>query len=391
MKRRIIQNAILIALVAIMFCCTMLTPETAYAWQTKTHGYSANLLLKDAEDGSVTVDGVSYELPEEYAIALKNYPAAFRAGSLGPDYYPDIVTGQMYIHPYDAKAGKGVGDWLMLLVDAVNSLPKNSDERMKVLSFTLGMAVHYAGDQFGHDFINAFAGSAYPAYLDTLEEAVKKDPTKMYYILRHMMEETYVDKQIGSNLGNTEIKAPAEFIAHTWIYDGPADNGHAKIYDKYSKGMMLAYKYLVDLRTWIYNQKAELKGNSIPNDALAKYADRWMEDLDTATVELVKTFNSIAQDILVNKDGENHKNTVDIVSEHVEKWWEDYGIHAGPQPDFVTDLPKLIDNWKTIWKEYIFEVFHIEEFLQITGIRDFLNAWDDFKEYLKEEVTTWGL
>ncbi len=133
MKQKVVQHLILVLLAAVIIFGTVLTPETAYAWQTKTHGLSANLLLQDAADGSITVDGISYKIPDDYSIALKKYPAAFRAGALGPDYYPDTLTGQTYIHPYDPDAGVGVGDWLMLLVDGVNSLPQNSTERMEAL------------------------------------------------------------------------------------------------------------------------------------------------------------------------------------------------------------------------------------------------------------------
>ena len=154
----------LIILILAFVCAMGMFSKKAYAWKTKTHGFSANLLLKEAEDGKVTVDGKDYTIPEEYLNALRQYPNAFRAGTLGPDFYPDMLTGQSYIHPYDAAAGVGVGDWLMELVKGVNSLPKDSNARKEALAFTLGMAIHFAGDQFGHDFINAFAGGAYPSY-----------------------------------------------------------------------------------------------------------------------------------------------------------------------------------------------------------------------------------
>ena len=134
----------------------------------------------------------------------------------------------------------------MLLVDQVNSLPRDSDVRREALAFTLGMAIHYAGDQFGHDFINAFAGGAYPAYEDAIA-----DENKLWYIIRHMAEESYMDSQIGDRLGNTGVAAPEKFILNTWIYNGTANAGAAEIYKKYG-GMMYQYKYLVELRSKLY-------------------------------------------------------------------------------------------------------------------------------------------
>lgn len=108
-------------LVAVLLGLSVLVPQKANAWKTKTHGYSANILLEDVRDGYIGVEGVDYTVPPEYFLALKDYPDAFRAGTLGPDFYPDMLTGQSYIHPYDADAGIGVGDWLNELVNTVNS------------------------------------------------------------------------------------------------------------------------------------------------------------------------------------------------------------------------------------------------------------------------------
>ena len=45
LKKGLIRNGILILLAVIIAGCTLLRPDTARAWKTKTHGYSANLLL----------------------------------------------------------------------------------------------------------------------------------------------------------------------------------------------------------------------------------------------------------------------------------------------------------------------------------------------------------
>ncbi|MBQ6234043.1 MAG: zinc dependent phospholipase C family protein, partial [Clostridia bacterium] len=298
-----------VVLIAVILCCMVLTPQTAYAWKTKTHGYSANLLLNEVKKGYVTVDGKNYTIPQEYREAIEQYPNAFRAGTLGPDFYPDMLTGQSYIHPYDADAGIGVGDWLMELVKGVNSLPKNSNARKEALAFTLGMAIHYAGDMFGHDFINAFAGGAYPAYADVVKD---ESQDKLYYIIRHMAEESYMDSLIGSRIGSTDVSAPEKFIMNTWIYEGTANAGSAKIYSKYSGGMMYQYKYLVEMRQKLY-QYAEKNRYEIwpPVPQIVQYLDKWIEDLDTATYRLIVTFDDIAHDFLTGVKG---KSDIQIVT-----------------------------------------------------------------------------
>ena len=361
----------LIILILVFVCAMGMFSKKAYAWKTKTHGFSANLLLKEAEDGKVTVDGKDYAIPEEYLEALKQYPNAFRAGTLGPDFYPDMLTGQSYIHPYDAAAGVGVGDWLMELVKGVNSLPKNSNARKEALAFTLGMAIHFAGDQFGHDFINAFAGGAYPSYAEAAQSE-----TKRYYIIRHMAEESYMDTLIGERLGDTGVNAPEVFITNTWIYEGTANAGPAKIYSKYSGGMMYQYKYLVELRQKLYNY-AEKNRYSIwpPLPQIVQYLDKWIEDLDTATYELVVAFDYIAHDFMTGVDG---KSEIQIVTSRLNEWMEDYGTYASPAPDVLSDIAKAFKKSQ-------------EWVLKELGLEKINEKWKEFQNRLISDMLVWGL
>ncbi len=361
----------LIVLILAFACVAGLFVPKAYAWKTKTHALSANLLLADAADGYLTVDGTNYKIPQEFMDALKAYPNAFRAGTLGPDFYPDMLTGQSYIHPYDKDAGVGVGDWLMELVKGVNSLPYNSAERKEALAFTLGMAVHFAGDQFGHDFINAFAGGAYPAYKE-----VVKDKNKLNYIIRHMAEESYMDGLIGSRIGSTDVKAPVNFIINTWIYEGTANAGPAKIYSNYKAGMEYQYKYLVELRQKLYNY-AEKRRYEIwpPIPQIVQYIDRWIEDLDTATYQLIKTFDEIAHDFTT---GANGKSDISIVTDRLNQWLKDYGKYASPTPDFLKQIADAF-NKSTEWV------------LKELGLQEFTEAWKEFQNKLVSSMVLWGL
>ena len=334
-------------LLAVVTCSMLLLPSTAKAWKTKTHGFSANLLLEDAEDGKLTIDGTDYSIPDEYRIALKMHPDSFRAGVLGPDFYPDMLTGQSYIHPYDPDAGIGVGDWLKLLVEGVNNMMQDRDARYEALAFTLGMAVHYAGDMFGHDFINAFAGGAYPAYADAAQ-----DEDKLFYIIRHMAEETYMDKLIGSRLGDTEVNAPDDFILATWIYNGSPNGGPAKIYDKYG-GMMYQYVYLVEFRDKLHDFLDEYRDDTIMTPFVEVVAE-WVDDLDTATEQLVATFDEIAHDFLTKPDDDSQSD-VSIVKTRLNTWLNLYAAKATPFPDIMVDFVNRLSELS-------------DEFLAATGI-----------------------
>lgn len=373
------RSLLCVLLIAVVTGCTLLIPKSAYAWKTKTHGYSANLLLKDAKDGKLKIDGTDYAMPAEYKTALEKYPQSFRAGVLGPDFYPDMLTGQSYIHPYDPDAGVGVGDWLKLLVEGVNSMSPDSDERYNALAFTLGMAVHYAGDMFGHDFINAFAGGAYPAYADAAH-----DVDKLYYIIRHMAEEYKMDTLIGNRLGETEVDAPDEFILSTWIYNGSSPNaGPAKIYDKYG-GMMYQYIYLVEFRDTLHAFLEEYRG-SLFLTPFVEIVGHWVDDLDIATKQLIATFDDLAHEFLIKSED---TSDVGLVTERLDDWINKYGLKATPFPDimvdFVNKLQELTDKFiaatgidkvtKTL-KEFIYDLME-------DAIYGIFNAMGfDYKQY----------
>ena len=105
--------------------------DTAQAWKPTTHVYFAERALDDAKDGKVTISSVDYETGEvtgkvgTYAVdgsilaAIRTYPSHYRAGVLGPDAYPDILSGQQSIHPDEKGSGVkgGSNTWLQYMWD----------------------------------------------------------------------------------------------------------------------------------------------------------------------------------------------------------------------------------------------------------------------------------
>jgi hypothetical protein len=105
----------------------------ALGWKPTTHVYLAEQALVDAlDDGKVTINRVDfekgevtneiigqYEVDKNILAALRAYPAQYRAGALGPDAYPDMLTGQQVIHPNGALTTQpwGVEDFTVLDAD----------------------------------------------------------------------------------------------------------------------------------------------------------------------------------------------------------------------------------------------------------------------------------
>lgn len=135
----------------------------ARAWKVDVHVWVAAEVLKDAADGNILISAgdagdkeFSLDLPRSYAAAIRAHPRLYLLGSLGPDAFPDVMGGQLVIHP-SYPGGWGTADWLRRLLSKRNI---SSEE----LAFTLGYLSHAAADTFAHTFVNRYAGDLFQAF-----------------------------------------------------------------------------------------------------------------------------------------------------------------------------------------------------------------------------------
>ncbi len=192
----------------------------AHAWKPSTHLYLAVTALDDALDGKVTISRVNYETGQhlgtvgEYRVdertlqALREYPAQFLAGVLGPDAYPDILTGQSAIHPEGhgsryRNVAYGSDAWLQYLWERGTDQNLPIDERLPVRAFTVGFLTHAAGDTYSHTFVNYFAGGPF-----TLGTNAAK----------HFVLESYIGERAPTRGPYTvSIKGTEDFILRTLV------------------------------------------------------------------------------------------------------------------------------------------------------------------------------
>lgn len=198
------QKPWLITLIAIclgVFC----SPSNAFAWKPTTHVYLGQQALDDAlDDGEVTIPRVDYEKGEiigtvgTYKVdsnilaALRSNPSQYRAGILGPDAYPDIVTGQQVIHPSSETTNiqGGSNAWLEYLWDRSNTANSNA-----IRAFTVGYITHAAGDMYGHTFVNNFSGGDFAI----------EPPAGPANAIKHIVVEGYIDKRLDANALNASF------------------------------------------------------------------------------------------------------------------------------------------------------------------------------------------
>lgn len=237
MKTKVIQRFVGVSIILLaFFLCTGFKP--------KTHLFVGKIVL----DGppAVSLDGRTYPLGQ-YELIRSNQ-AAYLAGLIGPDAFPDIAFGQMYVHP-DRKCKGRPGDcvtgpgntysheWLTWLRSRAfefydqqladvsrSSLPPEIRTALETelrtaaeesRAFVLGYESHAAGDLWGHTFANYFTGSEWPS---DLAASGSREA-----ILRHMAVEGYVGTRTPPPAPAT-IYPPRDLIRRAFIWDRDPDD-----------------------------------------------------------------------------------------------------------------------------------------------------------------------
>lgn len=170
---------------ALIVLALLLAASEARAWKPTTHVFLAEVAVRDAlDDGRVTIRDLgagrdlSYAVDPQALEALRTGRAQYHAGVLGPDAYPDILTGQQVIHPDGSETGVPGGSdaWLRHVWENFGATPQQR-------AFRLGFLTHAAGDVYGHTFINTFTGAPFTV----------TPPTNA---IKHVVLEGYIDKRL---------------------------------------------------------------------------------------------------------------------------------------------------------------------------------------------------
>lgn len=255
----------------------------------------ANLIRDEIirENGYVRFEAIpgmeqtSYKLPLQVYQAIKNYPSYFRAGSVGPDFFPDLIMGQMTIHPTNS------GEWLKLMEDELSSISPRDSEYMKDLAFYLGFMLHYAGDMFTHAYVNSYAKGWFPSIKGILKhlssanlQEINRGTEEIRIIIRHLAIETYLDKYIQEQMeqyGHVEelhLDLPLTYIRSCFATAGAIKRGKDITGDTESGTM--SFQFLEQYQEYLNElQEQSLIGSS--NSLLENmkereaYIDDWLK------------------------------------------------------------------------------------------------------------------
>ena len=336
--------------------------------KSKTHILMANLLMEDLKNGNgkITLKDIGqYSVPEEISQAILNNPDYFRAGSVGPDFYPDMIVGQTIIHP------KNSGDWIDYMFHQFLLISPYDTKRSQVLAFLVGFMLHYAGDLYGHEYVNRWAGGWFPSISEIISS-----PEKAKIIIRHILIETYMDQKIPAN-ENLTIKIPKEFIEECFTYEDallryPADNNYNIL------------NTMSELSKYVHEKSLD---NSIASLDIFSYYASWDSDIRTGISEWLNTWNKIAEDFM-KEDG------LSKAKEDLRTWFDSYFLKMTFIPDVLIDIIQNIAqimNYLNVFKhikKLILDMFTdiaIQLVYAATGIRvtDIAAAINELQKMLK--------
>lgn len=277
--------------------------SAAMRWKINTHVYAANIALADAmNDGMVTIAPYG-EIPVAPAAlaALREAPAAYRAGVLAPDLFPDMYFGGWVIHSDLSLSERWTADdWTRHVWSKARAWPDTPD-RNKVMAFAYGFLTHGAGDMFAHTWVNEKAGGAWVSFWGKDKETAFK----------HIVLEGFV----GEHTPPTDFSLDVwpRFVSNILIKD-PAARQHSGSIAKHYRRWLAIYDALPPLiaraekdmnATVGKDAPYWLKCTTNPTACLRKeQMETWRLDINRGLRAIVDSSESLGEKLMEGSAGE---------------------------------------------------------------------------------------
>jgi Bacterial TSP3 repeat len=193
-----VRTKFILKIVFLSFACIAFQ---AQAFKVDTHIWVAQQVINDLDDGflSFKIGEKVLNIPvnPEVKTDILTNKEFYRMGSVGPDAFPGIFSGQSVIHPGSAGGGWGTGQWLEYLMKSSTGTP-SSDK-----AFVYGIFSHAAGDVFAHTYVNSYAGGVFD--LQNGEIDIEK---------RHFLLEAYISSRLPRVLdtSGSYLGTPADLV-----------------------------------------------------------------------------------------------------------------------------------------------------------------------------------
>lgn len=402
-----------------------------YAWKPNTHIFLAEEALRDAiDDGMVSIYQTEYvngrkldklgdyEVNPQLLDALRNFPEQYRAGVLGPDAYPDILTGQQVIHPDNSdSSGSITNAWLQYLWD-LSSQPGNDSPQIK--AFVAGFLTHAAGDIYGHTFVNNFTGDAFT--FTPPDNAIKHIVLEGYVGKRTPLTVSLDNQFVTENnvsidgvedfiYRNMVDAKPDSFLAQNLLVGDTAKFSVPRIYSKMREGLKQgidAYyatkadfdrRYNEKIRaaracrvlnfscskTVLYAQAAAIQVQKAAyitaNGLQVTYKEYWVDDIDSGLRAWPRFSHEMAKALVFNSQGVDTQRAKAIAEEYVY----DHLLSMAGAPDALGATLSFINNvLSAILPTFLVEAINEmkEDLLNYLLKHTFGLTIDEIKDYL---------
>jgi hypothetical protein len=228
--------------VSLVAAAALAVPVPALAFKMKAHVVAANGALGQivVQNGVAGVPvGTLGVLKLENPVlveALRKFPDYYRAGALGPDAFPDLVTGQLTVHvnqgreycetkpqlckksgdPFESRKldqWRSIDHGMYMLKAALNfpppaiaKLPGMHEKKLQAVAFAYGYLTHMAGDGFAHGYVNEWTRAPF-SY--TKGKGLYGPITEE---LQHLAVEGYLDAHLQIAPTELTIGVPVEFL-----------------------------------------------------------------------------------------------------------------------------------------------------------------------------------
>lgn len=417
------------AMAALLCVCIVLPiAGPAMAWKPKTHVYLAQIALKDAvDDGRVTIMQTDYETGRvigplgDFEVnprileALRAKPAQYYAGVVGPDAYPDMLTGQQLIHPgasrhvlgdpsHNEPASKdGVDAWLTYLWRQAYGYVDPTQQRLRevqsnpllfnenrvtntpeIRAFVAGYLTHAAGDMFMHTFVNHYTGGDFAFYPDKLN-AVK-----------HLVLEGYVGERTPEPREATSIAGVEDFIYRRMIRADPGSVLEQRLFSGMTQATsvpaifsMLRNGLQKDVDEY-YRERNRRNGPArvayqVAHGPAATYREAWIADIDRGLRAWPAFSHALSGDLVYNPHGGTnvvHARDIatDYAFEHLAKMAGTPDVVAETAEFILVDLRRLLPSLGLLtWlKEILLDAI----VMSATGM-----TFDEFVDYTTSPST----
>ncbi len=407
--RRTIVGIVIAGVLGLGLVLVPANVPAAHAWKPPTHLFGTEFALNDALDGTVTIPSADGTTTTDAAVnatilqAITQFPAVYRAGTIGPDAFPDLLFGQSQIHP-DTRTKNDTApptspdtsqtfEWLQFLWEQAWDPAQPEGERLENIAFALGyMGGHANGDSWAHTWVNKYAEGVFPDFSNLAESDIS---------VRHLVVEGYVDKHRPGfeDTATFAIDAPKKFIGDKLILsDFSKSHSSSPLYD-----------FFFGLQDGLKDQEQAMHDDNTTQDFIGEcpfcvpdptdsplnlvelgidflieqYLENWIEDIDRGLRDWVDVWEVIANELMTGK-----KANADAIFDAFKEWALRDLLSMLGLPDFVGEGIFLIGEIVDFVVGLITDVlsFLFDAIKQIPILGDLIVLVEGFIDEVKETI-----